>query len=1774
MKRPLKIALLFLICHSLNGQSINDVLSALPICGLGNYDISLPKSEFSDLGDFNCFPDDASFEHYEMLKIHGIIKGGTLSFDFIPVDANDDIDFIVYKLDGTNASPIRCMASGKSLDLQGAECSGPTGLAEFATDLIEYEGCEEGSDNYLRHLDVEVGEEYLILVTNYKSGNPCAFHLYGTAKFGQAELQLSDSLTFCKDYIFSYKVDKLPGYQYEWSIGSATSDSFELLGNLLTNKYVVNTSSIGAFKYKLKYYNPNGTCAPTYTNVSNIKIEECKECSDGIKNFDETDLDCGGPKCPQCSGCDIITDLDLQDITVNCEGDYYDTIPLIGNYCNVYYDGIFNLEISEEPCKKTIIKSWTFELPDTNIVLYQRTIVDKTPKIINESLISDIHIQCKADLPIVPELYYIDPCIGDTIKPFYDSKELYDGNGDLIERRFWKFESRCSEDFILSQDILIKYTQGISYPKSPEDISLSCEISTPNREEFKVIVDCETILDPVFSEVTTTTSCSTIINRKYHFYLDGIVDTTFEHNIFKIDTIAPVPTSIPPVELRFLCANDTVTVPLFFANDNCDGEVYPVFMMENDGGLGTKESPLWIYKSWEFSDACGNTTVLNQNIKIQNDEQILLPEGPPDLSFECLDAVPEPANLIATAGCGQFVNGILTETRQGNSCHMTILRRWTFKHLDLEEKVLEQRITVDNYRLPQFIVPPDTIIECINNYEEQLYGSPTEIATACGISSDVSYTNTFTDDKACPGSGVILRTWKVKDLCGNEKVAVQKIEMQDHTAPVPIQSFPDIIIACKQEIPEIQDAQAIDYCTGEKISSIISEENNGGAATPDDHLLIKRKRVYKDACGNEFETIQNIRVTGSTEVIYPDPPGTYTVYCVGDVRPAETLVATNGCDNRSVGVVTETTEGDSCYLKVIRTWTFSFKGLDDKSITQTIYVKNQEIPEFSVPENITIACDANAIPDFTGVPSNINTYCNIGTTINYIDENKTEVCVGTGFWKRSWIATDACGNVRQKYQTIFFEDKTPPNLPPTPDDQEAACGKTPLLKLTAQDNCSGEVVGIMTSEVSNGGGGYWGNPEVFTRTYEFTDDCGNKDFVYEKVSIIGTDVVNVEDAPKDDVISCIDDLITPGILRAVNSCGQEIIAIPVRNDNGNLSCSGTVTFTWTFEFPGLDPIVRQQTVTIENNSVPDFDVPAGKLISCEDSDAPSNTGNPSNLTTYCGELPEVSYSDVIRDGSCVNSYDITRTWRAKDRCNNVVEYDQILEVRDIQNPLVKVIPIDETVSCLEAVQLPNVNAVTATDNCGGSIFITVKADEISNETCPNRYTITRTYVARDACGNVSEADQTITVNDFTGPIITSIPQNLTVSCSGEVPQPNTLLVQARDNCGSAPIITFEADVISNRICENRYTITRRYVATDACNNQSFADQTIRVFDDRSPVIGADLPILSLDCDQNLPPQIPLSSLNVTDCSSISSSTMYDQILGGEGNPSSPQIRNRVYTVTDVCGNSSSKTQHMELIDNNPGYVIGGDGVECPGNERSLTAFGGSTFFWYNSGSNNQNITVNPNSTTTYIVAITNENGCTTYAGKEVRVHTTGDISLDYNQYSVTAFAEGASNYQYNMFVSGNYYSSTGATLNFLPNMTDGNLEVSASTCIIGNLPVFVPSPQYPNPPCSSPVQFINQYSLQYNDNLPNNVYYLTCGAPNDSFKRDGEISDRAGSTPINGAEVSCSGCSDFSITWNVNNSNVQYNGGCYLIANPGQTISGSVTICRNSNSSCCTTINF
>ncbi len=108
-----------------------------------------------------------------------------------------------------------------------------------------------------------------------------------------------------------------------------------------------------------------------------------------------------------------------------------------------------------------------------------------------------------------------------------------------------------------------------------------------------------------------------------------------------------------------------------------------------------------------------------------------------------------------------------------------------------------------------------------------------------------------------------------------------------------------------------------------------------------------------------------------------------------------------------------------------------------------------------------------------------------------------------------------------------------------------------------------------------------------------------------------------------------------------------------------------------------------------------------------------------------------------------------------------------------------------------------------------------------------------TLTVTDVHGATSTCVAIVSVIDNISPVITC-PANTTVSCAANVPAVNTASVTTTDNCSVN--VTHVSDVISNRTCANRFTLTRTYRATDPSGNTVTCPQVITVFDNTIPQI--------------------------------------------------------------------------------------------------------------------------------------------------------------------------------------------------------------------------------------------------------------------------------------------------------------------------------------------------
>jgi len=310
---------------------------------------------------------------------------------------------------------------------------------------------------------------------------------------------------------------------------------------------------------------------------------------------------------------------------------------------------------------------------------------------------------------------------------------------------------------------------------------------------------------------------------------------------------------------------------------------------------------------------------------------------------------------------------------------------------------------------------------------------------------------------------------------------------------------------------------------------------------------------------------------------------------------------------------------------------------------------------------------------------------------------------------------------------------------------------------------------------------------------------------------------------------------------------------------------------------------------------PQVDCPPPVELECDESTDPSNTGEPTVTPEPCSGGVSYSWSDNRTDGSCPQEYTITRTFTVQVASFPPLTCTQTITVVDNTPPVISP-PDNVTIECDEPTDPSNTGMATATDKCDPSPVITWSDSEETGD-CPQEKTITRTWTARDACGNEDNRVQIITVDDSTPPVLTGCPEQteVTVECGIEkIPEIPTVI--ANDDCEGKIEVDFDEDITPGD-CGKTETIVRTWTATDACENTASCSQTIYVVDNTDPYcrIVGDLP--EVICGE----PVPDLTVEVSDECSETGDIDVKQTKITSG--SSVTV---IVTVTDACGNECSR----------------------------------------------------------------------------------------------------------------------------------------------------------------------------------------------------------------------------------------------------------------------------
>ena len=877
-------------------------------------------------------------------------------------------------------------------------------------------------------------------------------------------------------------------------------------------------------------------------------------------------------------------------------------------------------------------------------------------------------------------------------------------------------------------------------------------------------------------------------------------------------------------------------------------------------------------------DACGNVTIASTVITVNDNVAPIIENCPESITIECDQEIPgpvDPSTIIATDNCTDVTVSLFNvgEVVSIDECTSSV----TYIYLAEDEcdnrTFCTQVITIVDTTAPELTVPADATYECDQEivYEAATATDNCQTATVTELESETIQGN-------CPQNYTLIRNFVADDGCGNVTNGSQTINVVDTTAPV----FSPFDIQVYVECTDVETTipTATDNCDLEVTVTYVDVLNSGGCLG-----TIERTFTASDDCGNTATAIQYISIQDTTPPVI-EVPADQTVEC--DDVPEGNVELANIFDNCGLEVEVsfsiEMQEGP-CENSYTILWIWSALDYCENPAmdTTTITVVDTTAPVITTPQGGTFSCEQEVVYGEGSASDN----CDEEVTVTINDVEVPGECPQSYSIVRTWTAEDNCGNISTASVTYFVIDETAPMFDEQNNEYSYECDEViEVVQPTATDNC-GEI--SYTSEdvweVESDCDG------LLIRTWTATDECDNSSTFTQFISIFDETAPVIAGA-FEVTVPC-DDLSLIPYPTATDNCTEVVEVIVIGDLYVSGACAGRFTRTYAAYDDCENYIEWQQQVTLTDIVAP--------VITSQTLDATYECGSeyPTPTATFednCDqELVYTSDMAATFDG-CITT--ITWTIIATDNCDNSTTATIVYTIVDTTNPYFDEIPENITVSCEDAI--PAVITPEAFDTCDEEVDVEV-SEVIVSGSCPQSYTIIRTYRAYDNCGNDVVESSMVYVLDETAPMFDEQNNEYSYECDEVI-----VVIQptASDNCGE---ITYTSEDVWEVESDCDGLLIRTWTATDECDNSSSFSQFISIYDETAPVIMGMFEV-TLPCDDLSMLEFPTATDNCSE--EVEVFIVDEQLVSGA---CAGRIT-RTYGAYDNCENYTEWEQQITLID--------------------------------------------------------------------------------------------------------------------------------------------------------------------------------------------------------------------------------------------------------------------
>ena len=1122
---------------------------------------------------------------------------------------------------------------------------------------------------------------------------------------------------------------------------------------------------------------------------------------------------------------------------------------------------------------------------------------------------------------------------------------------DVKVTRTYRIEDCCGN--YIERDVIYRWTMDAGVgpvftagTHSTNDIGCVLDIGSvpaPDVGQYPASSICDVMTTFVEDgPVSDISNCRQMFERSY-LATDtcGNTSTHTQTVIFGVDLTPPVFTSFPEDRDDFGCSttNPAPTVAADLANitGTDDTQVTGIFLTNEV--VVTVGCLRRLTRTYRIEDCCGNyeeEDVIYEWTVDPGVPPVFVAGATSTVNLGCvpnlgqlpaIDVGQFPANSLCDVTITHVMDTTAAPTQSG--CAMTFNR--IYKAVDEcgNEAEHTQTLVYTIDILPPVIqsLPLGTNYGCVASYP--LPVPQTNLVVATDDSRVVSVEMVDEKDTVTGCDHMVIRTWEVTDCCGRKTLDTVMFMYTLMDAPPTVTVNPEVLaLGCLPSAGLVPSPNtgALTANSGCSIANQTWVSDTPVLTGPCDYSL---ERIYQvtDNC-DQVGTVTQL-ITWSVDVEIPKVTATQSGGYLGcnpaGIPPVDlTLVtATDNCGVASIVWHCDITNVVDCLTTITRIYRVT-DNCGNQVDSEVIFSYSTDdtrpvlTPAANYQSTIDFGCNPLIVPNAN--PASFTATDNCGGIIQpqwLGDDVMTTGCAGK--IARTYGASDSCGNTTTITQMILFViDGVAPTPVIAPDNIDLGCASAsdvPGPDFTVDsvlDMCTTNVT--LTNHISDVYTNFGCLVEI-TRTYEFTDACGNTGRASQKIRYRDDATAPTIVCPPALELGCNPVVPTPnvGILQATDDCGIQS-ALHISDTVTTVGC--VVTIARLYEVvdycDNLSSCTRMITYTADTEA-PALALPADATVECGDATDSSATGV-ATAPDGCGGSTTITEWDNNVLGSCGNLETIYRLWTATDACGNAISATQVITVVDTTAPVITDCPAGGTVPCGQ-VPPADIADVSATDGCG-LVFIELIANETLGDICNGDKVVRYVYQAVDECGNRSiPCTQEWAEVDTISPLFTTVAPNTTVQCDADVVLPVTGDFVGTDECDPAPVISILSATNNGGagcVSDPRVYTTVLQI-TDCSGNATVHTQTVTVVDDTAPVITSCPADMTLSCSADIPAP-NASGVVATDNCQLETPALVSATTNGTGCAGSPMVIVYTYEVLDACGNAAQCAQTLTIMD--------------------------------------------------------------------------------------------------------------------------------------------------------------------------------------------------------------------------------------------------------------------